>query len=516
MPEVVSNVGDPQVRHRGTIGGSAAHGDPASDVPAMLLATRRDAGGPGPERHTGDRGRRLLHRVPRDRARSHEVLTEIRLPKAAGAGFGFQKFTRRAQDWAIVGVAVQRSNGGAGVGLVNMGSAPLRAAAVESALDDGASAADAAAKADEGAEPPSRPERLGRVPPPSGPGARPPGPERPAAAPLAVQVTGGVASYAGNSRILARVEVGPSPAVLRMSRSRPRSTIDRRCLGGRAGPGRRVRTCTVLLVRRQPGRAAGVVTRSSTPASSRSRERVVRSGREVLDGRAVKPSEATACRSSPPAARWPDHGSTAVASTRGQVSASGSTAHEPHLRVRSDAVRLGCRRRPSLHRLDHHDTAASPSCTSAVERGTHVAAGCGWLGADRRRLPRHRPGTPSTGHLRGSSLAAGADGTLASKSSTGPPVPAETLADRAPASSPASSRCVRPPAAASRHRRHRGRFGPVAAQPRLAGRGRRRCRTARDRRRATVRPGRPRGRGRRSSPTPCDRRSRRQRDTTNR
>jgi carbon-monoxide dehydrogenase medium subunit len=84
-----------------------------------------------------------------------EVLTEIRVPKAAGAGYGFQKFTRRAQDWAIVGVAVQANNGGAGIGLVNMGSAPLRAAGVEAALGDGASAADAAAKAADGTEPPS-------------------------------------------------------------------------------------------------------------------------------------------------------------------------------------------------------------------------------------------------------------------------------------------------------------------------------------------------------------------------
>jgi carbon-monoxide dehydrogenase medium subunit len=83
-----------------------------------------------------------------------EVLTEIRIPKAAG-GFGFQKFTRRAQDWPIVGVSVQGSNGGARVGLVNMGSTPVRATAVEEALAGGASAADAAEHAADGTDPPS-------------------------------------------------------------------------------------------------------------------------------------------------------------------------------------------------------------------------------------------------------------------------------------------------------------------------------------------------------------------------
>ncbi len=81
-----------------------------------------------------------------------ELLTEIRVPKAAGAGWSFQKLNRRAQDWAIVGVAAVQ-NGTTGIGLVNMGSVPLRAAAAEAAASGGASAADAAAVADEGTEP---------------------------------------------------------------------------------------------------------------------------------------------------------------------------------------------------------------------------------------------------------------------------------------------------------------------------------------------------------------------------
>ncbi|MGK2947079.1 MAG: FAD binding domain-containing protein [Acidimicrobiales bacterium] len=152
LRHAAGQVGDPQVRHRGTIGGSIAHGDPASDLPAVLLALRATVVAHGPN---GTR------EIPIDdfftgfletALAPDELLTEIRVPKAAGAGWSFQKFNRRAQDWAIVGVALVR-NGSTGVGLVNMGSTPLRAAAVEQAVDGGASAADAAAVADEGTEP---------------------------------------------------------------------------------------------------------------------------------------------------------------------------------------------------------------------------------------------------------------------------------------------------------------------------------------------------------------------------
>lgn len=145
-------VGDPQVRHRGTIGGSIAHADPASDLPAVLLALRATMVVRGPE---GERT------VPADdfftgfletALEPTELVTEIRVPKVPEAGWSFQKFNRRAQDWAIVGVALVR-NGSTGIGLVNMGSTPLRASATEAALDGGASAADAAAVAAEGTEP---------------------------------------------------------------------------------------------------------------------------------------------------------------------------------------------------------------------------------------------------------------------------------------------------------------------------------------------------------------------------
>ena len=154
LRHAAGQVGDPQVRHRGTIGGSVAHGDPASDLPAVLLALRATLVAVGPA------GART---IPVDdfftgfletALAPDELLTEIRVPKAAGVGWSFQKFNRRAQDWAIVGVAAV-GGPNPGVALVNMGSQPLRAGAVERAVAGGASAADAGAVADDGTEPPS-------------------------------------------------------------------------------------------------------------------------------------------------------------------------------------------------------------------------------------------------------------------------------------------------------------------------------------------------------------------------
>jgi carbon-monoxide dehydrogenase medium subunit len=156
LAEVAGQIGDPQVRHRGTIGGSIAHGDPASDLPAVLLALRGTlvVRGPGGEREIAadDFFTGFLETA----LAPDEVLTELRVPAVPGVGWAFEKFNRRSQDWAIVGVALALTNGagGPGVGLVNMGSAPLRAAGVEDALRSGSGAADAAARADEGTEPP--------------------------------------------------------------------------------------------------------------------------------------------------------------------------------------------------------------------------------------------------------------------------------------------------------------------------------------------------------------------------
>jgi aerobic carbon-monoxide dehydrogenase medium subunit len=152
--DVASEVGDNQVRHRGTIGGSIAHGDPASDLPAAVLALDGTmvARGPGGERTIAARD--CFQGFLECALAPDELLTEIRVPKMPGVGFSYQKFQRRAQDWAIVGALAIR-NGGARVALVNMGSTPVRATAVEQSLASGASVADAAQQAAEGTDPPS-------------------------------------------------------------------------------------------------------------------------------------------------------------------------------------------------------------------------------------------------------------------------------------------------------------------------------------------------------------------------
>ena len=150
-----SNVGDPQVRHRGTIGGSIAHGDPASDLPSAIIAMRATMviRGSGGERTVScdEFFSGFLETAVTDT----ELLTEIRVPKAADAGFSFQKFNRRAQDWAIVGASVQVLGREVGVGLVNMDSRPMRAAAVESAVAGGATIEAAADLAPDSCNPPA-------------------------------------------------------------------------------------------------------------------------------------------------------------------------------------------------------------------------------------------------------------------------------------------------------------------------------------------------------------------------
>ena len=154
VADAASSIGDPQVRHVGTIGGSVAHGDPAGDMPSVLLALEATmvARGPNGEREIPATG--FFTSLFETALEPNEVLTEIRVPKAT-EGWSFLKFRRRAIDWALVGVAAIRSNGGARIGLTNMGLTPLRATGVEEALSGGADPASAAERADEGTAPPS-------------------------------------------------------------------------------------------------------------------------------------------------------------------------------------------------------------------------------------------------------------------------------------------------------------------------------------------------------------------------
>jgi carbon-monoxide dehydrogenase medium subunit len=147
-------IGDPQVRHRGTIGGSVAHGDPASDLPTVLVALDAElvVHGPDGERTIG--AGQAFTGFLETAIGPQEMLTEIRVPKISG-GWSYVKFNRRAQDWATVGVAVVRSNGDARVALTNMGPTPIRAGGVEEAVAGGDDAATAAERAAEGTSPPS-------------------------------------------------------------------------------------------------------------------------------------------------------------------------------------------------------------------------------------------------------------------------------------------------------------------------------------------------------------------------
>ncbi len=153
LAHAAGHVGDPQVRHRGTIGGSIAHADPASDLPATTLALGATYVAQGPNGTREIAATDFYQTFFESALEADEVLTEIRVPKMNGAGWSFQKFNRRAQDWAIVGVAAWRSGDRAGVGLVNMGATPVLATSVAAAIAGGASVADAAEQAAADADP---------------------------------------------------------------------------------------------------------------------------------------------------------------------------------------------------------------------------------------------------------------------------------------------------------------------------------------------------------------------------
>jgi carbon-monoxide dehydrogenase medium subunit len=150
LAHAAGQVGDPQVRHRGTIGGSLAHADSAADLPAVILALDATLVARGPSGSREIRAGEFFRGLFESALQPGELLTEIRIPKPQAAGWSFQKFTKRAIDWAIVGVAVQ----GGSVALVNMGPTPVRASAVERAVAAGAGPRDAAAHAAEESSPP--------------------------------------------------------------------------------------------------------------------------------------------------------------------------------------------------------------------------------------------------------------------------------------------------------------------------------------------------------------------------
>jgi carbon-monoxide dehydrogenase medium subunit len=152
-----SDIGDPQIRHMGTIGGSCAHADPASDLPTVLLALDANlvVRGPGGSSRTVPASAFSRGLFEPDLA-ENEILTEIRVPRTGSRGWSYLKFHRRAMDWALVGVAALAPNGGgAAVALTNMSDRPIRASGVEEALAAGSDPAAAAERAAEGTSPPS-------------------------------------------------------------------------------------------------------------------------------------------------------------------------------------------------------------------------------------------------------------------------------------------------------------------------------------------------------------------------
>jgi carbon-monoxide dehydrogenase medium subunit len=153
LAHAAGHVGDPQVRHRGTLGGTIAHADPASDLPATTLALGATYVAQGPNGTREIAAADFYRTFFESALEPDEILTEVRVPKMNGAGWNFQKFNRRAQDWAIVGVAAWRNGDQAGVGLVNMGATPVLATSVAAALASGASVADAAEQAATDADP---------------------------------------------------------------------------------------------------------------------------------------------------------------------------------------------------------------------------------------------------------------------------------------------------------------------------------------------------------------------------
>jgi aerobic carbon-monoxide dehydrogenase medium subunit len=161
--EVAGTIADQMVRNRGTLGGSLAHGDPASDLPAVVIACGGAVTVQGPGGQREIHARDLFQDYLQTAIGPDEVLTEVRVQTMEGYGYGYEKFNRRAEDWAMVAVSalVKVTDGvceDVRVGLTHMSSVPLRAEAVEQALRgqplDAERIRQAAEQAAEGTDPP--------------------------------------------------------------------------------------------------------------------------------------------------------------------------------------------------------------------------------------------------------------------------------------------------------------------------------------------------------------------------
>ena len=168
---VAGTIADPQVRNRGTLGGSLAHGDPASDQPAILLAYDGSVTVQSPNAERQIAAADLFQDYLTTAVGDNEVITAVTFPALDGYGFGYQKFNRRQEDWAMVAVSalVKKASDGScedvRIGLTHMANVPLRATAAEDALRGGALDASAiAAAAEQAAEGTSPPGDLNASP----------------------------------------------------------------------------------------------------------------------------------------------------------------------------------------------------------------------------------------------------------------------------------------------------------------------------------------------------------------
>lgn len=150
LAAMAAEVGDLQVRARGTIGGVIAHADPAGDYPTLALMLDAEIVTTRTTHAAAD----FFQHIFTTPLEADEVIREIAFPVAPGP-HRYVKFRRRRCDWAIVGVAAQRLDGGWRLGLTNCGPTPLRARAAEAALAQGESPAGAGARAADGLTPPS-------------------------------------------------------------------------------------------------------------------------------------------------------------------------------------------------------------------------------------------------------------------------------------------------------------------------------------------------------------------------
>jgi carbon-monoxide dehydrogenase medium subunit len=144
-----AQIGDPQIRHRGTIGGSLAHSDPAADLPMTLVALDGTFELLGPSGTRAVKAEDFFIGYFETALEHDEIISAVRVPRRPGVGWGYEKFTRRANDWAIVGIATVAGR----VAMANMGSIPARPVATEQALAAGQGITEAAALAADGIEP---------------------------------------------------------------------------------------------------------------------------------------------------------------------------------------------------------------------------------------------------------------------------------------------------------------------------------------------------------------------------